>query len=318
MHRALDDTWQYPDGGGYEVKQALAQHLGVSDTWITVGNGSNELLMLLAEAFLDASTSAVYSQFGFAIYPLVIRATGARCIEAPALAPTGAMPYGHDLTAMAKAIAPDTRLVFIANPNNPTGTWVSSAHLREWIDIISTDTLVVLDEAYLEYAALREPNNSVAWLRQCPNLVLLRTFSKAYGLAGIRAGYAVSHPETAETLNRIRPPFNVSNVAQAGVVAALADHDHVEGAARRIVAERERVAAALQLLGLSVTPSAGNFLMVEVGARAAQINEQLLRGGIIVRPLVSYGLGGHLRISIALPDQNDRLIRLLASSLRGS
>lgn len=318
MRAALGEVWLYPDGSGHELKQTLARHLNVSSSQITLGNGSNELLLLLAEAFLTAQSSAVCSQYGFAIYPLVIRATGARCIETPALAEDGPMPYGHDLAAMAAAITADTRLVFIADPNNPTGTWVDRAALRAFIVALPADTLVVLDEAYLEYAALSGCDSRLDWLQEFPNLVLLRTFSKGYGLAGIRVGYALSHPEVADALNRIRPAFNVSNVAQAGAAAAIGDQAYVAGGARRIVAERERVARALRVLGVRHAPSAANFLMVEVGERAAQVYEQLLRGGLIVRPLAGYGLARHLRVSIGLPEQNDRLLELLAPLLRAA
>ena len=316
MHAALNEVWLYPDGGAHAFKAALARHLDVPENTLTLGNGSNELLLLLAEAFLTADSSAVCSQFGFAIYPLVIRATGARCIEAPALGAHTRMPCGHDLAAMAAAITPDTRLVFIANPNNPTGTWVELAALREFIAAVPAHALVVLDEAYLEYAACSGLRDGLPWRQEFPQLVLVRTFSKAFGLAGARVGYAVSHPEVADALNRIRPAFNVSNVAQAGAAAALTDLAYVDRAARLVVAERERMAAALQALGVPVAPSAANFLMVDVGPRAAHIYEQLLRGGVIVRPLGGYGLPQQLRVSVGLPEQNERLLRLLGELLR--
>lgn len=317
MQAAVAEAWLYPDGSAHALKQVLAQHLGVAPACLTVGNGSNELLLMLAESFMTTRHTAVYSQYGFAIYPLVIRATGARGIEVAARAAGDAMPYGHDLDAMAWAIAADTRLVFIANPNNPTGTWVDGARLRAFIADAPPHTLVVVDEAYVEYARLSGCDSGLQWLPEFPNLVLVRTFSKGYGLAGVRVGYAVSHPEVADALNRIRPAFNVSNVAQAGAAAALTDQAHVEQAARLVVQERERVAAALRALRVPVAPSAGNFLLVEVGD-AARVYERLLRGGVIVRPVASYGLPKHLRISIGLPQQNDRLLALLASELRAA
>lgn len=315
MQRAIAEAWLYPDGSAHELKHALAAHLSVPVEWLTVGNGSNELLLMLAETFLDASHSAVCSQYGFAIYPLVIRATGAACIEARAFAPDTPMPYGHDLAAMANAIRPDTRLVFIANPNNPTGTWVEHEALRRFIEASPEHALVILDEAYLEFATLSGVPSGLPWLADHPNLIVLRTFSKGYGLAGLRIGYAVSHPEVADALNRYRPAFNVSNLAQAAAIGALTDTSHVQDAARRIVAERERVAAALRTLGLAFAPSAGNFLMVDCGQSAAPVYEQLLRGGVIVRPIAGYGLPRHLRISIGLPEQNDRLLKLLGQAL---
>jgi histidinol-phosphate aminotransferase len=316
MHSALAEAWLYPDGSAHELKRALAAHLGVESACVTVGNGSNELLLMLAESFMTAQTSAVYSQYGFAIYPLVIRATGGRAIEVPALDPGDAMPYGHHLDAMAKAIIADTRLVFIANPNNPTGTWVDREQLRLFIAAVPQHALVVLDEAYVEYARLNGCDSGLPWLSDFPNLVLVRTFSKAYGLAGVRVGYAVSHPEVADVLNRIRPAFNVSNVAQAGAAAALDDQGHVHKAARLVVDERNRMAEAFRLMHIPVAPSAGNFLLIEVG-EAAQVYQQLLRGGVIVRPVAGYGLPRHLRVSVGLPEQNDRLLQLLGS-LRGA
>ena len=316
MRRALNEVWLYPDGSAHELKQALADTLQVSPAQLTLGNGSNELLLLLAETFLTANHSAVCSQYGFAIYPLVIRATGAACLEASAHAPEGAMPYGHDLAAMARAIRADTRLVFIANPNNPTGTWVDNAALRAFIAAAPAHTLVVLDEAYYEYARLSGCEGALGWLQEFPNLVILRTMSKGYGLAGMRIGYAISHPEVADALNRIRPAFNVGNVAQAGAIAALADAAHVNQVATRTIAERERVRAALSAAGVHCVPSAANFLLVEIGPRALEVYEQLLRGGIIVRPTAGYGLAHHLRISVGLPEQNDRLLTLLTRLMR--
>ena len=316
MHAAVASAWLYPDGSAHELKQALAAHLKVPAARLTVGNGSNELLLMLAETFLNAQYSAVCSQYGFAIYPLVIRATGAACLEAVANLPAAAMPYGHDLAAMARAVRADTRLVFIANPNNPTGTWVDHQALKTFIEAVPAHALVVLDEAYFEFATLSGCPSVLPWVTDHPNLVVLRTFSKGYGLAGLRVGYAVSHPEVADAMNRYRPAFNVSNVAQSAAIAALGDQEHVQLAARRIVAERERMAAALRALGVPFAPSAGNFLMVEAGAQAPRIYDQLLRGGVIVRPIGGYGLPRHLRISVGTPEQNDRLLRLLGPMLQ--
>jgi histidinol-phosphate aminotransferase len=316
MHAAVASAWLYPDGSAHELKRALAAHLDLPAAWLTVGNGSNELLLMLAETFLNAQCSAVCSQYGFAIYPLVIRATGAACVEATAHPPAAAMPYGHDLEAMARAIRADTRLVFIANPNNPTGTWVEPDALRSFVESTPAHALVVLDEAYYEFATLSGCPSVLPWVADHPNLIVLRTFSKGYGLAGLRVGYAVSHPEIADAMNRYRPAFNVSNVAQAAAIAALGDQQHVQVAARRIVAERERVAGALRTLGVPFAPSVGNFLMVEAGAEAPRIYDQLLRGGVIVRPIGGYGLPRHLRISVGKPEQNDRLLRLLEPMLQ--
>jgi histidinol-phosphate aminotransferase len=314
---ALPELWLYPDGGAHDLKQALARHLALATNRITVGNGSNELLLLLAETFLGPGRSAVCSQYGFAIYPLVIHATGARCLVAPAQATDSAMPYGHDLAAFARAIEPDTRLVFIANPNNPTGTWLDTAALRAFLAAAPSHTLVVLDEAYLEYATLDGVANGLAWVEEFPNLVLLRTFSKAYGLAGARIGYAVSHPSVADAMDRIRPAFNVNSLGQAAAAAALGDQAHVQGVAQRTVAERRRIESVLRERGMRFVPTVANFLLVEVGEGAPAFYEALLRAGLIVRPVGGYGLPRHLRITVGLREHNDRLLAELQRLMPG-
>jgi histidinol-phosphate aminotransferase len=311
MRRAVDEVFLYPDGSCHELKHALARHLSVPAECLALGNGSNELLLLLTEAFLTPDTSAVYSQYGFAIYALVVQETGARALIAPALGADTAMPYGHDLAAMARAIGPDTRMVFIANPNNPTGTWVEREPLRQFIAAAPPTTLIVLDEAYGEYAHELGVPDGLEWRERFPNLVILRTFSKAYGLAGARVGYAVSHPEVADVLNRLRPAFNVNSIAQAGAMAALADQAHMRRGVAATLAELRRVSAELTRLGIAQARSAANFLLVNVRTSGAAVYDELLRAGIIVRPMGGYGLPEHLRISIGLPAENDRLLRAL-------
>ncbi len=315
MRAALGEVELYPDGSSHELRMALARHVGFPPECLTLGNGSNDLLVLLAESFLTAAHSAVYSQYGFAIYPLVISATGARCSVAPALPPDAAMPYGHDLDAMVRAVDADTRLVFIANPNNPTGTWEGESALRRCLERMPQHTLVVLDEAYYEYGRGRGSPDGLQWIDSFPNLVVLRTFSKAYALAGVRVGYAVSHPEVADVMNRLRPAFNVNSVAQAGARAALAHPAHAERAVAATLAELPRVQRGLEALGLAVVPSAANFLLVRVGPQAPAIYQRLLEGGVIVRPVGGYGLPEHLRITIGKPEHNERLLALLARSL---
>lgn len=319
IQRAIEDVWLYPDGSCYELKQVLAQHLSVDPGCITIGNGSNDLLMLLAEAFLDAGSHAVHSQYGFAIYPLVIRETGARAIEVPALSADSAMPLGHDLEAMLAAITPQTRLVYIANPNNPTGTWAPTAQLKQFIERASSqtpDTLIVLDEAYLEYGRQRGTQDGIGWLAEHPNLVITRTFSKAYGLAGARVGYAVSHPEVADALNRVRPPFNVNSLAQVAAVAALADQAYMRQVTAETMRELTRVEARMRELGIWLAPSATNFVLARFGIPAAQVYQQLLRDGVIVRPIGAAGLPDALRISMGTPAQNDRLLEALPGVLQ--
>jgi histidinol-phosphate aminotransferase len=319
LQGAIDDVWLYPDGSCYELKQALAQHLKVDPACITVGNGSNDLLMLLAEGFLDANSHAVHSQYGFAIYPLVIRETGARAIEVPALAASSAMPLGHDLDAMLAAITPQTRLVYIANPNNPTGTWAETAQLKRFIERASAETphtLIVLDEAYFEYGRQRGTQDGIGWLAQHPNLVITRTFSKAYALAGVRVGYAVSHPEVAEVLNRVRPPFNVNSLAQVAAIAALADQAYMRQVTGDTMRELTRVEARIKQLGIWIAPSATNFVLARFGVPALQVYQQLLHEGVIVRPIGAAGLPDALRISMGTAAQNDRLLQALPRVLK--
>jgi histidinol-phosphate aminotransferase len=316
MHAALDEVALYPDGSGHELKQALAAHLKVDAACLTLGAGSNELLALLAEGFLTPDCNAVYSQYAFAIYPLITRATGARAIEVPALDARAAMPLGHDLDAMQRAVGPATRLVFIANPNNPTGTWLNTARLREFIEQAPAHTLVALDEAYLEFGVASGCEDAIGWVQQWPNLVLFRTFSKAYGLAGVRVGYSVSHPEVADVLNRIRPAFNVTSAGLAGARAALGDQAHVRECVRLTLSGREQLQSGCRALGLRTIPSAGNFLLVHFGATAQKIYNELLKGGYIVRPVTGYGLPEYLRITVGTAAQNDGLLTLLAACLQ--
>jgi histidinol-phosphate aminotransferase len=315
MRAALDEVWLYPDGGCHDLKHGLARHLGVDGACLTLGNGSNDLLVLLGQAFLTPRHAAVYSQYGFAIYPLVTRAAGAQAIEVPALGHSSDMPLGHDLTAMAAAISPHTRLVFIANPNNPTGTWAPPAAIKRLLERAPASTLMVLDEAYFEYGHALGTQDGLAWLAEHPNLVILRTFSKAYGLAGARVGYAISHPEVAEVLNRLRPAFNVNSLAQAGALAALADQAHMRRGVDRTMRELKRVEAEFKRLGLWSAPSAANFLLLRLDRAAGAVYEGLLRQGLIVRPLLGYGLTDYLRISIGLPEHNDRLLATLPQVL---
>jgi len=318
MQQALNDIWLYPDGSGHDLRLALARHLQVDAACITLGNGSNELLVLLAEAFLTPAHNAVYSQYAFSIYPLVVQATGAEGRVAPALPIDDSMPLGHDLEAMAARADGRTRLIFIANPNNPTGTWLDPAALRRFIGQAGADSIVVLDEAYFEYAQAQGGTDGVAWLGEFPHLVVLRTFSKAYGLAGARVGYAVSHPEVAEVLNRLRMAFNVNSIALAGAAAALADAPHMQRCVAATHAELAPLRRSLEALGLKTIPSAANFLLVHFGAHAAQVYDQLLRQGMIVRPVTAYALPEYLRISVGTPAQNQRLLQLLAALRPGA
>jgi len=308
MHATLSDAWLYPDGSGHQLKHKLAAKLGVDVAQITLGNGSNDLLVLLAEAFLEPGLEAVYSRYAFAVYPNAVQATGATGVVVDALPEDSPMPLGHDLAAMQRAITDRTRVVFVANPNNPTGTYVEAHELHAFIKQVPSHAIIALDEAYFEYAGGLDIQNGIRWLDEFPNLVVLRTFSKAYGLAGLRVGYSVSHPSVADMLNRVRQAFNVSSVALAGATAALDDDAHVSASVKVAVTERVRVAEALRALDTPVLPSAGNFLMMKTGPQTRARFDALLRAGIIVRPLGNYQLPEHLRVTLGTVEQNDRFL----------
>jgi histidinol-phosphate aminotransferase len=308
MHATLSDAWLYPDGSGYVLKHKLAAKLGVAPEQITLGNGSNDVLVLLAETFLKPGLEAVYSRYAFAVYPIAIQATGATGVVADALPASSPMHLGHDLAAMRRAITERTRIVFVANPNNPTGTYVGAHELHAFVQSIPSHVIVALDEAYYEYAGGLDIQNGISWLAEFPNLVVFRTFSKAYGLAGLRVGYAVSHASVAAMLNRVRQAFNVSSVALAGATAALEDEAHVSAAVQVAVAERVRVAGKLRALGTPSLPTAGNFLLMHAGPLALKRFDALLRLGVIVRPVMNYQLPEYLRVTLGTVEQNDRFL----------
>ncbi|WGS54686.1 histidinol-phosphate transaminase [Paraburkholderia sp. D15] len=311
---AMHDSALYPDGNGFHLKQALCEHLKVEENNLTLGAGSNEILDLVASVFLSAGTSAVYSQYSFAVYAQATLRVAADGISVPA------KDYGHDLDAMLKAIRDDTRVVFVANPNNPTGTFIDEKPLLDFLSKVPASVLVVLDEAYYEYLPAARQYNTVDWIKQFPNLIVARTFSKAYGLAGLRVGYSISHPDIADYLNRIRSPFNVSTVAQAAAVAALADVDFCNATREVNLAGLQQFSTGLGALGIRTLPSCGNFILAEFGETAGAVNAYLLKNGVIVRPMGRYGLKHWLRISVGLPEQNRRLLDLLDladSPLRG-
>ena len=308
MLDAADDVARYPDGGGFALKAALSRRHGVQMDQIVLGNGSNDVLDMAARAFLARGNSAVYAQHAFAVYPIATLSVGARGIEVPA------REYGHDLDAMRAAIAPDTRVVFIANPNNPTGTFVAGALLRRFLEAVPQDVLVVLDEAYNEYLEPSLRYESVAWVARFPNLVVTRTFSKIYGLAGLRVGYAMAHPEIADLMNRVRQPFNVGSLALAAAAAALDDEEFIRQSYELNRFGMRQIVNGLESLGLEQIPSCGNFVTFRVGD-AAGVNQRLLRQGVIVRPIAGYGMPEHLRVSIGREDENARFLAALEQAI---
>ena len=305
---ALKDLARYPDGNGFGLKAALASRLNVPPEQITLGNGSNDILELVTRGFVTPQNEVIFSEHAFAVYPIVTRAVGARAVV------PRARSYGHDLAAMQRAITEHTRLVFIANPNNPTGTWLSAEALEAFIGSVPAQVLVVVDEAYFEY--VREPDypDATQWLAWFPNLIVTRTFSKIYGLAGLRIGYALSSPGIADVLNRVRQPFNVNGIALAAAAAALEDPHHLAHATQANIEGMKALMAAFEALGLSYIPSVGNFICVDVG-QADRVYEALLREGVIVRPVANYGLPRHLRVTVGLPEENQRFIWALKKVL---
>ena len=311
MQENLGTLALYPDGGGFDLRNMLAAHHGVSSGCITFGNGSNDVLVLLAEAFLTANEEAVYSQYCFAVYPMAVQAVGATARIAPAGAADSRQFMGHDLAAMADLVNDKTRLVFIANPNNPTGTWLQDAELRTFIEGLPEHVLVVVDEAYHEYATPLGVPDASRWLEDYPNLVVVRTFSKVFGLAGIRVGYALSSAPVAEVLNRVRQPFNVNSLALLAAEAALGDKEFIERSVSMNALGIGQLTTGLEALSFGVVPSAGNFLLVNMGRPVMDIYEKLLRQGVIVRPVGNYGLPNHLRMTIGTEAQNRVLLAAL-------
>jgi histidinol-phosphate aminotransferase len=313
---ALDDAWLYPDANGFHLKAALAERHGVAPECITLGNGSNDVLVFLAQAFLRPGLRSVYSQYCFAVYPIATQLVGATHAVAPALPEEHpVMPLGHDLRALYAQVDDDTRLVWIANPNNPTGTWLDGERLVEFLSSLPGHVICVVDEAYTEYAESDELGDASTWLERFPNLVVTRTFSKAYGLAGLRVGYALSNPGIADLLNRVRPAFNVNAPGLAAARAALDDQAFIERSREVNTAGREQLREGLAALGATTIPSAANFLLARFDRSGAELDEALLRRGIIVRPVAGYGLDHHLRITIGTEAQNRRLLAALAELL---
>jgi histidinol-phosphate aminotransferase len=302
---ALHDMALYPDGAGFALKAKLSEKFGVAANQIVLSNGSNDVLDMAARAFLSPGTSSVHSEHAFAVYPIATQTVGAQSIVVPA------RHYGHDLAAMRAAIRDDTRVLWIANPNNPTGTFLSWAEIEAFLETVPPHVLVVLDEAYGEYLPPAERCDTAAWLTRFPNLLISRTFSKAYGPAGLRVGYGLGHPEVIDLLNRVRHPFNVNLPALAAAEAALDDAEFLARSYALNAAGMAQLVAGLAELGIETVPSKGNFLLAKVGD-AARINTELLKRGVIVRPVANYGLPEFLRVSVGLAGQNARFLNALS------
>jgi histidinol-phosphate aminotransferase len=305
---ALFDMALYPDGAGFALKAKLSEKLGVAANQIVLGNGSNDVLDMAARAFLAPGASSVYAQHAFAVYPIATQTVGAQGIA------VAAKYYGHDLAAMRAAIRDDTRVLWIANPNNPTGTFLPWAEIEAFLETVPKAVLVVLDEAYGEYLPTDDRCDTLAWIERFPNLLISRTFSKAYGLAGLRVGYGVGHPDVIDLLNRVRHPFNVNAPALAAAESALDDVEFLLRSYALNSAGMAQLVAGLAELKVETVPSKGNFLLAKVGD-AARINTELLKRGVIVRPVANYGLPEFLRVSVGLAGQNARFLDALRACL---
>ena len=307
---SLGTLTRYPDGAGFELKEALAARHQVDTASITLGNGSSEVIELVTRVFVAAGDEVVFSQHAFAMYPIITQAVGGQAVEVPAC------EWGHDLTAMLAAISDKTRILFVANPNNPTGTWLTADALHGFLSQVPERVVVVIDEAYFEYA--NNPRAAVAgypdtmqWLDEFPNLLVTRTFSKAFGLAGLRVGYSVSSPLIADLMNRIRPPFNVNTPAQIAALAVLDDAPYLQQSLAVNVAGISQLTAGFAALGLDYIPSIANFICVEVGDNARVVYDALLKKGVIVRPVANYGMPRHLRVSVGTEPENSHFLSAL-------
>jgi histidinol-phosphate aminotransferase len=311
MQTGLKDVWLYPDGSGHALRKALAEKHGVDSECITLGNGSNDVLDIVARTFLAPGKEAVFSKHAFAVYPIVTQAVGAIARVAPANPVDHPMSFGHDLEAMVSMLGVDTRVVFIANPNNPTGTWLQKQALRDFIDALPNRILVVIDEAYYEYVLEPEYPNTTQWLDRYPNLIVTRTFSKIHALAGLRIGYGLSDPAIAELLNRVRQPFNVNSLAQVSALAAMQDTDHTRHSIEFNATGMRQLGEAFEQRNLEYIRSAGNFICVNMGQPAAPVYQALLEQGVITRPVANYGFPTYLRITVGTQQQIKVLLKAL-------
>jgi histidinol-phosphate aminotransferase len=304
MQKAIAAIHLYPDGNAFYLKQKLAQRLSVAPANLIIGNGSNEIIEFIGHVLLNPGVDVIASQYCFAVYPLVTKLFGANLITVPA------KNYGHDLDAMLNTITPQTRVIFVANPNNPTGTVVPTSNLLQFIDKVPPHVLVALDQAYIEF--LDDPADLLELIRrgQKTNLLVMRTFSKIYGLAGLRIGYGVADPELIGALEKVRQPFNINAIAQAGALAALDDSDHMRRTRQNNAAGLKFFCEALERIGLEFLPSAANFILVRVGDGQRWF-EALQAQGIIVRPMGGYQLGEWIRITIGTPEENTRCLKAL-------
>jgi histidinol-phosphate aminotransferase len=309
LKAAMPELARYPDGSAFSLKEKLSRHLDVETNMLTIGNGSNDVLELLARVYLRPGMEAIVSQHSFVVYPLAVKSLGADLRVVPA------KNYAQDLDATLAAITDKTRMIFIANPNNPTGTWIKKAELSSFMKKVREDIIVVLDEAYFDYVEEPEYPDGIVMHKQFNNIVVTRTFSKSYGLASLRVGYSVSHADIADLLNRVRQPFNVNSMSLAAAIVALDDQEHVTAAIDNNNQGMAYLTEACDKLGLEYIPSVGNFLTVDFGRDALPIYEALLHEGVIVRPIGVYEMPNHLRVTIGKPSENERFVNSLIKVL---
>ena len=311
VQRALNGLSRYPDGNGFRLKQALSERLGVDAAQITLGNGSNDVLEIIPRVFADRKSEIIFSEYAFAVYPIAVKAVGARAVVTCARRED----YGHDPEAMISAVTPLTKIMFIANPNNPTGTWLNKKELTALLEQVPATVIVVLDEAYKEY--VREPTypNGLDFLERYPNVIVTGTFSKVWGMAGLRLGYAISHPDIADLLNRVRQPFNVNGLAQEAALGVLEDEEYLQKSIEINDQGLMQLAQGINGLDLNFIPSVANFITFKVGGNAESVFEALLRKGVIVRPLASYQMPEHLRVSVGLKEENSFFLSTLKGVL---
>lgn len=312
IHQACGELCRYPDGNGFALKNELAAFHHLDTDTLTLGNGSNDILELLARAYAGPGTDIMFSEYAFAVYPIVTQACGANAVVVPAKA------WGHDLPAMANAITENTRLIFLANPNNPSGTFFEKAAFESFMAAVPEHIVVVLDEAYFEYAQYLEGEvypNGLSYLSSYSNLVVTRTFSKAYGLAALRIGYSVSNPQIADALNRVRQPFNVNALAMAAAVAALRDQDYLNKSVQLNAQGLKQLQAGFEAQGLDYIPSVGNFVSVAFKQDCNAVYNDLLHQGVIVRPVANYAMPRHLRVTVGLAEENERFLLALKKIL---
>lgn len=308
MQMVLANLHLYPDGNAFYLKQKLSEKLGITPNNLILGNGSNEIIEFVGHAYFAPGVDVVVSQFCFAIYPLVAKMMGANIITVPA------KNHGHDLPAMLNAITPRTRVMFVANPNNPTGTLAAREEVIRLVNEVPDQVLLVMDEAYIEF--LEEPVDLVPLVRlgTRQNLLMMRTFSKIFGLAGLRLGYGIGHPDLIAALEKIRQPFNINSIAQAAALAALEDAEHMRKTRENNMRGLEFLSRKLRELNLEYVPSAANFVLVRVG-EGQRVFEAMQRQGVIVRPMGGYQLPEWIRISVGTPKENERCIESLRKSL---